>query len=114
MVARRKASLRTMLERLFAEVGQRVPLRRDVMLSPLAMEQLPGQLAQRPDSIGAFGVERLVTIDGTKHVLEGDRWVLLRASGTEPLVRLYVEGRTRAEAEHLLDAAAEIFLPRAE
>jgi phosphoglucomutase len=112
MVARRKTSLRAMLERLFAEVGQRVPLRRDVMLSPLAMEQLPARLAQRPDSIGAFAVERLVTVDGTKHVLEGDRWVLLRSSGTEPLVRLYVEGRTRAEAEHLLDAAAEIFLPR--
>jgi phosphomannomutase len=51
-------------------------------------------------------VERL---DGVKLNLEGDRWVLFRPSGTEPVLRLYVEGPTE-EAVAELVAAARAFV----
>ena len=48
----------------------------------------------------------LTTIDGYR-LDYGDAWVLVRPSGTEPLVRLYAEGRDRSRAETLLSEMAE-------
>jgi alpha-D-glucose phosphate-specific phosphoglucomutase len=113
MVARRKATLREMLARLVAEVGPRVALRRDLSLTEEAMARLPWRLAEPPEVVGDLAVRRVLTLDGVKLVLDGDRWVLLRPSGTEPLVRLYAEGRSEAEALRLLDEAQAYFVPSA-
>lgn len=47
---------------------------------------------------------RLVTsnIDGVKVELEGRGWFLVRASGTEPLIRMTVEGRTESDLQSIL------------
>ena len=45
-------------------------------------------------------------LDGVKYLWE-DCWVQVRASGTEPIVRVLAEARTRAEAESLADRAVE-------
>jgi phosphomannomutase len=45
-------------------------------------------------------------LDGVKYLWE-DRWVQVRASGTEPIVRVLAEARTGAEAESLADRAVE-------
>ena len=46
--------------------------------------------------------------DGVKLLLEGDAWVMMRPSGTEPLVRVYAEAATTDEVEQLLDAAEAV------
>lgn len=51
------------------------------------------------------GVDRR---DGVKFLLEGDAWVMMRPSGTEPLVRVYAEAATTEEVDALLDAAASV------
>ncbi|MEW6267911.1 MAG: glycogen synthase GlgA [Thermodesulfobacteriota bacterium] len=112
MVARRRTSLREMLARLVREVGARVSLRRDLSLTEEAMERLAQRLADPPDSVGDLDVRRVVTLDGVKLVLDGDRWVLLRPSGTEPLVRLYAEAPSEGEALLLLDEAQAYFVGR--
>ncbi|GIV08419.1 MAG: phosphoesterase [Fimbriimonadales bacterium] len=43
------------------------------------------------------------TLDGIKHILEDGSWLLLRASGTEPVVRIYAEARTPDGARHLAE-----------
>ena len=43
---------------------------------------------------------RIVTIDGLK-VYRDDGWLLLRPSGTEPLMRVFAESKDRTKAEHL-------------
>lgn len=43
------------------------------------------------------------TLDGIKHILEDGSWVLMRASGTEPVVRIYAEARTPDSARHLAE-----------
>lgn len=48
-----------------------------------------------------------VTIDGTR-VEDGDAWALVRASGTQPLVRITVEAETSREADTLLDRVREL------
>ncbi|MFI5414303.1 MAG: phosphoglucosamine mutase [Candidatus Lutacidiplasmatales archaeon] len=51
--------------------------------------------------------ERLVTIDGQKAYYP-DGWLLVRPSGTEPICRVYAEGRTAARAKELMDHGAEL------
>jgi phosphomannomutase/phosphoglucomutase len=43
------------------------------------------------------------TLDGIRVDVEGRGWVLVRASGTEPLIRLYAEARTEKELQEVLD-----------
>ncbi|MEM6447997.1 MAG: phosphoglucomutase/phosphomannomutase family protein, partial [Cyanobacteria bacterium P01_D01_bin.123] len=44
-----------------------------------------------PASVAGIPVRSIGTKDGIKLYLDGGAWILLRPSGTEPLVRLYVE-----------------------
>lgn len=48
------------------------------------------------------------TLDGVKHILEDGTWLLLRASGTEPVVRIYAEARTPDSARHLAEEGHHI------
>ncbi|CUU01790.1 MAG: phosphoglucomutase/phosphomannomutase family protein [Fimbriimonadales bacterium] len=48
------------------------------------------------------------TLDGIKHILEDGTWLLLRASGTEPVVRIYAEARTPDAARHLAEEGHHI------
>ena len=49
-------------------------------------------------------------IDGFKFYLEDDSWILFRPSGTEPLVRIYMEAHSKARLDVLADEATKIFL----
>jgi len=60
--------------------------------------------------VGDHPVQRVLTIDGTKLVLENDQWVLLRFSGTEPLLRIFAEADSPEQAEALL-REAQALLP---
>ena len=57
-----------------------------------------------PDEIGGETVRETLRIDGIKFLLDDDAWLLMRASGTEPLVRIYAEGPDAARVERLLAA----------
>lgn len=46
--------------------------------------------------------------DGVKFMLEGDAWVMMRPSGTEPLIRIYAEAESTDEVNQLLDWAEQV------
>ncbi len=50
-----------------------------------------------PKAIAGIGVKQVGFKDGVKLYLEHDSWILLRPSGTEPLMRVYMETRTESE-----------------
>ena len=86
-------------------------LRRDLHLDragydaakPRIMERLK---AAAPKELGGVAVQRVVqldTNDGTKFFREDGSWLLLRLSGTEPLVRVYAETRDASHVGPLLD-----------
>ncbi|MCL4554543.1 MAG: phosphoglucomutase/phosphomannomutase family protein, partial [Actinobacteria bacterium] len=54
--------------------------------------------------IAGIPVLRIDRTDGIKFLLADDAWLLLRTSGTEPLVRVYAEASTMGVVDDLLDA----------
>jgi phosphomannomutase len=61
-----------------------------------------------PHSIGGKGVAEVSSRDGVKYVLEDDSWLLIRPSGTEPVLRVYAEARNPEMLEALLGYGQEV------
>lgn len=55
-----------------------------------------------PMEIAGVSVQSIGYKDGIKLYLEDDSWVLLRASGTEPLLRVYVEARSLSQQQQMI------------
>ena len=62
-----------------------------------------------PKEINNTKVKELKTLDGAKLVFEDDSWLLFRASGTEPLLRIYSEGRSKDFVAGMLKAGENLF-----
>jgi len=95
-------SLDGLVARLEAEAGAAVYRRRDYTLHPDLGRRLIARLdAAPPERLGGRRVVRAEALDGRKFWLEGGAWVLVRASGTEPLLRVYIEAPTEREVDDL-------------
>lgn len=55
-------------------------------------------------AFGPFDVRRRETIDGFKYFFDDDQWLMIRASGTEPVLRCYAESSSLAKARDILTA----------
>lgn len=62
------------------------------------------------DSFGPYKVQRVETIDGWKYFFDNDEWLMIRASGTEPVLRNYAESSTTEKAFAILKAAEKTLL----
>jgi phosphomannomutase len=105
-------NLDALLRNLEAEAGPAAYRRRDYTLSPDRGRALVAALeAAPPARIGARAVSRCETLDGRKYWLGDGAWVLIRPSGTEPVLRVYVEAETAVDVDEL-HAAAEALVKR--
>lgn len=59
---------------------------------------------------GKYSFSRTENVDGVKYHLDNGGWILLRASGTEPLLRIYAEGNSRDEALDILEDVKKTIL----
>ena len=111
MLATTGRTISVLLEDLFRRVGRLYMAEANLPATPEMKVLFPRHLQQRPvRHVGPYAVREVLTIDGTKFVLEGDRWVLLRFSGTEPLLRLFAEAESPEAAQALL-AEGQRLLP---
>ncbi|MBM3173522.1 MAG: phosphoglucomutase/phosphomannomutase family protein, partial [Chloroflexi bacterium] len=53
-------------------------------------------------------VKKLDTRDGYKYCLADNSWLLIRFSGTEPLIRIYAEAQSQKQIQKLLDGGQKI------
>lgn len=54
------------------------------------------------EAFGKYGVQDLQTIDGFKYIFDENRWMMIRPSGTEPVLRTYAEAPTLEEVRQIL------------
>ena len=109
-VAARGASLTEQLNDLYARVGRLETGRIGVRLTPDILATLPDKLKRDPEAIGGRRVVRANRSDGVKFIFEDGSWLLLRPSGTEPLVRIYAESESEKELEVLLEQGRKYLL----
>ncbi len=109
LVAKRgRAPLRQLLDELYAQVGSFFSRRIDLTLRPEQRGRLLHTLEEPPPSILERRIREVKRLDGTKLLLEDGSWLLIRASGTEPVVRLYVEAKTLNDLERLVEAGQDL------
>ena len=101
LVATEKKSLGRILQELEKQTGEFHTDRINVKISPEKKDALLNQLAGGLDFIGPFKVEKFITTDGYKFLLPDREWVAFRASGTEPLIRCYLEARSASRLNKL-------------
>lgn len=110
LMAQRGMSLGQLVDDMFEKVGRMEFKRQGLSLSDEQMirfcEHIMPEIAL--ENICAKRVVDIDRRDGVKLCLEGDAWVMMRPSGTEPLVRIYAEAETMDEVNQLLEAASKI------
>lgn len=100
-------TLRQLCEELDEEFGPHRFWRRDVRVTPQAKSAILAACEKKPTRIGRFEVKRIETMDGYKFFIDNG-WLLIRASGTEPLIRFYAEADSMSKVSELLDEGQKL------
>lgn len=107
-MALRGQSLSEMVKCLLQTVGPYFYGRIDQQVKGSASQLVDAIKRDPPDSIAGFTVFEIRDMDGVKFFFKGKRWLLLRGSGTEPVVRIYAEAQSRQEVKHLLSGGLNL------
>ena len=105
IVAQSGRPLHALVAELQAELGPFTYARRDVRVPPFSKAELVKRLSENPPTtLAGLSIAQVGTEDGVKYRFTDDSWLLIRPSGTEPVLRVYAEARTPQTVEALLDA----------
>ncbi len=107
MVAAAGRGLGDLRRDLFRDYGELTSGQRTLPLTPERAKRLKALVKDPPAKLGRRKVTAVETIDGLKLDFDGDRWLVVRMSGTEPIIRCYAEAETREEVEALLKKGLE-------
>jgi phosphoglucomutase len=108
LVATERKSLGQILKGLEIQTGEFHTDRINIAVPPEQKTALLKKLAAGLDKVGPFKVEKFITTDGFKFLLPKQEWVAFRASGTEPLIRCYLEAKSEANLKRLRRACQDL------
>jgi len=109
-VAIRGTSLTEQLSELYTRVGKLESGRIGVKLTDEVAASLQQKLEREPTEIAGRKIETINRMDGVKFLFAGGSWMLMRPSGTEPLVRIYAESEDKTDLEVLLEQGRKYLL----
>ncbi len=109
-VAVRGKSLTEQLNELYSRVGKLESGRIGVKLTDEIAKGLKEKLAQEPSEIGGKKIDSINRMDGVKFIFADKSWMLMRPSGTEPMVRIYAETENKEDLEVLLEQGRRYLL----
>ncbi len=101
-------SIEDLIQEIYDITGSFAYKRNDLKIT----EELKNKVIEhcKNETITSFGNEsvlRLETLDGFKYFLNEDEWIMIRPSGTEPVLRTYAEGKTKERAEALIEVLSQ-------
>jgi len=97
-----------LLDLLFSKVGAHHYDRIDTPFKGERQDKIDRILSADPETIGGLKVTGLITIDGYQFQLEDDGWLLIRFSGTEPIIRVYCETTHEDKVQAILQDGLKI------
>jgi alpha-D-glucose phosphate-specific phosphoglucomutase len=99
----------SILKSLHQEYGDCFGDRLNIKLKEGLKEAMTAKLKDHPpEEIAGQKVKEIVRKDGTQFILENGDWLVVRFSGTEPLMRCYFESKTPEGLEKLRQAGTEL------
>lgn len=104
MIQETGKSLEDLIHEVYDLVGEFAFKRIDLRLSQI--EKLTIVEKCKSGNFKKFGdlkVEKVEDLDGWKYFLNEDEWVMIRPSGTEPVLRTYAEGKNQKRVNYILD-----------
>jgi phosphoglucomutase len=111
MVASKKKSISELTDELYKKVGKFLTKRVNLHLTEDMKQHFMKKVKTPPQNIAGKKVVKVDRTDGTKLILEDGSWLLMRASGTEPVIRLYVESDSQKGLEKV-SRAGEDFITK--
>lgn len=107
IMATEKKSLKQLCDELDEEFGIHRYMRRDERVTPQVKKAILAACEKQPKKLGRFEVTKIETRDGYKFFVDNG-WLLVRASGTEPLIRFYSEADSLSKVSELLDEGMKL------
>lgn len=109
MTAYKRKPLSIVLRDIYKKIGYFYSIRIDLKYPVDKKEKLLKRLKEKPPKrVAGLPIENINARDGVKYQLKGGGWLLVRPSGTEPLIRIYVESLSRAKFDELKKAAMRL------
>ncbi len=108
-MARTGKTLAQLLDELMAapDIGPFFYARKDQPVKPFSKRALVTRLMDTaPETLSGHKIARISDRDGVKYTMADNSWLLIRPSGTEPVLRIYAEGRTMDDVNALLQKGA--------
>jgi phosphomannomutase len=105
IIADAKTTLYDLVQDLLKDVGPAFYERTDLRLvRPVNKAVITNKLEnEAPSSLGGERLINISTLDGVKYLMADESWLLIRPSGTEPVLRVYAEGRSQEMVKALLE-----------
>lgn len=102
--------LHEIVDDLLSDVGPAFYSRKDLRLSrPVSKTDMVRMLVDdSPSAIDGVEIKDIQTNDGVKYYLDDGSWLLIRPSGTEPVLRVYAEAREKERVASLLEFGQEV------
>ncbi len=110
-MAKSGKTIHQLIKELYAEVGSFAFQRIDLKLTEAQKVNIVDQCKKGSyKSFGNYSVSKMEDLDGYKFYFNDSEWVMIRPSGTEPVLRTYAESKTKEQAENILKATHNTIL----
>lgn len=111
MIAITGQTLSELLEQVYAITGRLYTAELNTAATSEMKVVIPRRLAETSiETIGHYPVLTVSHLDGTKFLLANDNWLLLRFSGTEPVLRIFAEADSPEKAQELVEWGRNLVL----
>jgi len=110
-MAKTNKTLRELIQLVYDEVGTFAFDRDDLHITQAVKDDVLEKChGDKYTTFGPYKIDRTEKLDGFKYYLNNNTWIMIRPSGTEPVLRVYCEAADRAIARTTLDAVRKELL----